>query len=323
MKTILGYYGYGNCGDEALKEATANIFGILPYTTPTQKTPLEEVIMGGGDVINPFFLDRVKDAKDVKILGVGLSYESQLDLLRKMPNLSEIFFRNKVDVDAAVAAGLNAKYTPDIAFTLDLPIKSFPQDKKKKTLGIMVADNISHSFSQKDPQQIHYGNYLKNELAVVLNDLRDYYHVVFIPMCHARYSYDVKMMYEILSFLPSSSVVEHTVMAHDMTPTKVIQLVSELDLVITMRFHGLIFSTLAGTPFINIGVTRKTKTYMHENALGDLSVEPFTLTRENLLDKIKLAEDPLTKIRIENCRDVNRQTVQEVKAYVQKEWLHS
>jgi polysaccharide pyruvyl transferase WcaK-like protein len=321
LKTILGYYGKGNCGDEALKEACAYIFGSgVPFTTPEESFS-NEIIMGGGDVINPYFLDCLKNVKDVKILGAGLGYESQLDLLLKLRNISEIFFRNKIDAVIAKDKGLNAKYTPDIAFVLDLPkdVYSLPKSKKKM-LGVMVADDISASYIQKDLQQIHYGVYLKNEIALVLAYLREFYHIVFIPMCHSKYGFDLKMIYEILSLTPPKPM-DYTVLPV-LSPKDVLSVVSQMDLMISMRFHGLIFSTLAGVPFINIGITRKTKTYMQENALGDLSIEPFSLTKASLLDTIKLAEDPLTRLRVENCRDVNRQEVKEVVNYVREHWTY-
>lgn len=323
--SVVGYYDRGNCGDQALKSAVAGMLdphASLTFTTPDEKGPLHDLaVMGGGDVIKPYFLERIKGAKDVRVLGAGLGYESELDLLASQKNVTEILFRNRCDAEAAKARGMNARYTPDIVFSLDVPTPlPVTRTPGKKLMGIMVADDISESYKQRDPQAIHYGNYLKNELALTLSDLRPYYRFVFIPMCHARYGYDVKMMYEVLNQIPPVTI-DHEVMPTDGDPAWVMRAVAAMDVVLTMRFHGLIFSTLAGVPVVNIGVTRKTNTYMLENGLGDLSFDPYSLTRGGLLKRVALAEDPLTKIRVEQARDVNRQLAAETTEYVRREWL--
>lgn len=315
MYTLLGYYHYNNCGDQALLAAALKILdGIeVAVASPKNKSKMtDKIILGGGDIINPFFLDLVKDARDVKVLGAGLGYESELDLLCRLDNVSQVFFRNRKDVELARARGLDAYYTPDIVFKLDVP-NVIKKPGKKKVLGIMLADSISASHKQKDFQQIHYGQFLKVTLASVLAELREYYRVVFIPMCHARYQYDVKMMYEVLSFLPPVEV-EHEVLSYA-EPEQVLEAVSQLDVLMTMRFHGLIFATLAGVPVINIGVTRKTETYMLEHGLEGLSVKPFTLSRERLLETVKYAEQAGTAEKILEVREEKRRQVDEVAAH--------
>jgi polysaccharide pyruvyl transferase WcaK-like protein len=319
--TILGYYHYKNCGDEALLAACKKVFDgcDVSYANPKKSEPLTgSVILGGGDIINPFFLNKVKEADDVKVFGAGLGYESEIELLEDC-KVSSALFRNKKDVVLALSKGLDARYTPDIVFNLDAPEETSRAGRKKKLLGVMVADSISESYKQRDPSQIHYGNYLKHALAIALCDLREYYKVVFIPMCHARYQYDVKMMYEVLSHLPPQEV-EHEIIEPGTSPQEVIRIVETLDVLATMRFHGLIFATLAGVPAINIGVTRKTQTYMEENSLQPLNIEPFSFTSQRFLEKIKVAEEPGTRGEMLKCRDENQKAAREAAAWVRENW---
>src|ERR1700690_1777427 len=150
---ILGWYNKGNCGDEAFKLAFKKIFPTeeLRFCTPDETTwPGADIhILGGGDVIKPYYLDYIKNyrmqhpgvVKDFYIVGAGLGYESELDLLKDL-RPKTMFLRNLEDVYLAQAKGFDAEYTPDLVFNLDaadythLPItKKFPN---KKTMAVFL-----------------------------------------------------------------------------------------------------------------------------------------------------------------------------------------
>jgi len=311
---VIGYYDANNNGDDALQLAIKKMLHGVDLAFPKYATS-KKVILGGGDVVNQFFLDRIPKDSELYLLGCGLGYETELDLLKDY-NIKEALFRNKKDAELAAAKGINASYTPDLVFALEpsetrlIDIKRVPP---KKLLGVMVADNVSSSYSQKDPRQIGYGQYLKAELADALLYLSEWYKIVFIPMSHAPYAYDTKMFYEIMSYMPPRHLDKE--LLPPLGAMEVIDVVSQMDLIITMRFHGVIYSTLTGTPFVNIGLTRKTQLFCHEHLLGDLCVAPMTFTTERLCAAIKTAEQNYTKPKIKAVKALK---IEEIAAVTDK-----
>src|SRR5690349_21478970 len=112
---ILGWYNQKNVGDEAFKE----VFGAVvrevdPGVTVsfhTQRLPSptpEKVILGGGDVIRPYYLQKIPPDVAVFPIGVGLGYESEIDLLRSA-KIPIALFRNLEDVNIAQSRSIMAE----------------------------------------------------------------------------------------------------------------------------------------------------------------------------------------------------------------------
>jgi polysaccharide pyruvyl transferase WcaK-like protein len=80
--------------------------------------------------------------------------------------------------------------------------------------------------------------------------------------------------------------------------------VSHFDLVISMKFHGIMFAVNQGVPFINIAETRKTQRFCLENNLAHLSIPRYSLEKERFLEVVKIAEAEETRqsIRVTSAR---------------------
>ena len=125
MIYIYGYYGYSNCGDEAFKCVFEKYFKEFEYKFTSPNNPPPEnpgkndlLILGGGNVIDPYFLNSIKNWSDrIFIVGVGISSIAGLDLLLPM-NPKTCYVRNKSELDIIKASLPNAEYTPDIVFSL-------------------------------------------------------------------------------------------------------------------------------------------------------------------------------------------------------------
>ena len=72
-------------------------------------------------------------------------------------------------------------------------------------------------------------------------------------------------------------------------------LIKQFELVISMKFHGIMFAVNQGVPFINIAETRKTQRFCAENGLAQLSIPRYSLERERFLDVVKIAEAEETR----------------------------
>jgi hypothetical protein len=126
---VLGWYHQKNVGDEAFKDVlravlrdadpSATVSFHTPFNT-LQSPPPDKVILGGGDVIRPFYLEKIP--REVKIfpIGVGLGYESEIELLGRA-NVPFALFRNIKDVELARSRRIDAKYCPDLTFFITEP----------------------------------------------------------------------------------------------------------------------------------------------------------------------------------------------------------
>ena len=312
--TFIGWYGRRNCGDDALQLAIQTLFSDYDLTFQCSSPTTENLVLGGGDVVCDLYLKLLGDKK-FNVLGAGLGYPGQVEFLKGKAR--EVFLRNQADVDLARQAGLDAYYTPDLAFALDVPICDpiLPQGKKK--LGIMVADTMNASVDGKHQKLLNYVEFLKWEVAECLRYLSEWYDLIFIPMSDFQYARDIRMIYDIESRLPG---ITAKIFPAPLDPLSTIKLISELDLLVTMRFHGIIFATLAGTPFVNLGVSRKTQLFCQENGLSDLSILPYALEYERFTEVVKCAETQGVRERLIKITAQKKHLLEQVIGYVKETW---
>jgi hypothetical protein len=78
------------------------------------------VVLGGGDVVAPFFLDWIPRGTKFSMVGVGLKYEeaSVRSLQDRGTDLTYAWYRNRIDVELAAAGSMKSAYIPDIVFSL-------------------------------------------------------------------------------------------------------------------------------------------------------------------------------------------------------------
>jgi hypothetical protein len=116
---ILGWYNKRNIGDDAFKEVFEAIASktdpgaTITYYTQRKIPPnTDKIILGAGDVVRPFYLDRIPKEADIYIVGAGLGYQSEIGLLegRSVPFA---LFRNEADAELARSHGIDSEYCPD------------------------------------------------------------------------------------------------------------------------------------------------------------------------------------------------------------------
>ena len=93
---ILGWYHQKNVGDEAFKDVfrtairQADPSVTVSFHTPfnsLKSPPPGKVILGGGDVVRPFYLQKIPPGVKIFPLGVGLGYESEVDARTGAPEI--------------------------------------------------------------------------------------------------------------------------------------------------------------------------------------------------------------------------------------------
>lgn len=310
MLVFVGWYGRGNSGDEAFKEVHELLFPGVPKTwlcdeefTPA---PDDVYVLGGGDVFLDYYICRLPKDAPFFAYGVGLTSPEWKDkVLEYGDRLQGIWLRNREDAEYLKAKGLNAHYTPDITFQLKEKIAAEPDPMPdwpapgEKLLVVMPSNNAQQDAARSGKfAEYFYQEYMKFSLAAQLDELAKYYSVLLLPLSFDSNDMDVLYCHEIASMMRHRLKVR--IAEEQLPPLKTARLVGKASLVLSMKFHGLMYATMGGVPFVNIGLTRKTEMYCLENGFADFSLRPYSFAHDPLMETVKRAEKPETRAYIEN-----------------------
>ncbi len=302
MINVVGWYGKRNVGDDAFVNAFAEalrLSGLQEKIVHLEQAPKsgEPALLGGGDVIRPFYVDSFSREQILIPFGVGLGYESEADLL-KHKAVPFCVVRNKADCELLKTANVDARFCPDLTFVLPDPVPALDSrdGSEKKRLCILLSDEVSPTFEDRAASKYMYYEYFKWELAKILDSLQEYYWVHMAAFStlpsidDRRINQDIYRRMETRNKVrlnePFSSVIEAR------------NFIAGFDLVITMKYHGMLFAVQSGVPFINLAETRKTQLFCQENGFQTLSVPPYSLEFGRVMSLVKTAENPSVRERL-------------------------
>lgn len=306
---FVGWYGRRNAGDEAFKEVHEVLFPGVPkrWIADVQDAgdPDGQVYMlGAGDVFLKYYLDMIPQQAKFFAYGIGLgSAEQYASVVAAKDRLLGIWLRNPADVEALRAQGVDAHYTPDLALLLGDVVQARPQHPvvqrcSRKRLVFCPSGNADQTALQRGDLADHfYYNYLKFALARTLDELVEYYDVVMLPLSHDYKDLDLGFIGQVHGLMRRPGNV-HPV-AEELPPLDVARLISDCQLCLSMKFHGLVFAALAAVPFVNIGLTRKTAMLCEDLGQPRLSIAPYTFTQAGVLAAVKTAEAPETRTALQ------------------------
>jgi polysaccharide pyruvyl transferase WcaK-like protein len=317
MKIIcLGYFERGNSGDEAFKYAHEWLFGAENIEFAKGRLDVDAiggrpVILGGGDVVAPFFLDWIPQGVEFHMLGVGLKYEeASLRAMREKGDaLRFSWLRNRVDVELARAGGFDCDYVPDIVYSLRDAVEPLPAEVEKQLgrLGrapyavVCLADHFNSRYELTDPSHNAYLEYFKWELARILDELADEYRVVFLPLSVYTNHQDERMHQEVTSRMKRADRVDH--ITAPLSPIQAISVVRRSSLVVSMKLHGNIYGLATKRPCVNIGVGRKQQLLYSESGLESCSVHPGELSQRTFFNALTSATSEPMRRQVSDLSD--------------------
>lgn len=322
---ISGYYGFGNAGDEAMLAAILEaIFEVVPnaqitvisgnpkYTAAKHGVkaigtfamfPILKALMncdlfisGGGSLLQDvtsnrslyYYLSIIYLAtllkKKVMIYAQGIG-----PLRRLTAQKSVAFVLNRVDMITVrdelskaelLRLGVNnapIEVTADAVLSMHavdpsigkMLLKDYPLSGVKKRIGVSV-------------RQWKNSIYYRKELAQALNELQEELdaEVVFIPM---SYPDDTKEAEEVASMMNRPPVV----LQKSYTTTELLALAGSVDLMIGVRLHALVFSSLMKKPVVGISYDPKIVNFLH--MIGQVPIGTLDdLKGDRLKDKCRL-----------------------------------
>lgn len=299
---IAGYHGYGNCGDEAtLMAMTSNIKEMAPDVNITAISHIPEltkteyninsvqrfnaievmraivksdiILSGGGTLIQNgtstrsllYYLSIIKFAKlfRKKVMlysnGIGPVVGKINRKLVKLVvnNVDLITLREEFSARDLADIGVKKPkihITADAAFTL----KSI---SKENAINILKNENIPLDkeiigISVREWNKAKDGlKYIKELTKVCDNMVKDGKTIVFIPMEHPK---DLEVSKKIMAQMEEESYI----LAKNYKPDEILGVVGEMNLILGMRLHMLLFSALKKVPMIGLVYDPKIEYYL-------------------------------------------------------------
>jgi polysaccharide pyruvyl transferase WcaK-like protein len=313
---FVGWYRRGNCGDEAFRDVHRLLFGgqDIEWITDADAELAPDnddsvYVLGGGDVFLPYYLRSIPANRKFFIYGVGLgSTEQRAAVVEQRHRILGAWLRNQEDVDELRAEGIEARFTPDIVFNLapEISQRASAQaeqlQKGRKSVALIVSNTATQdSYRSGNMAEFFYAQYMRLILAKIFSELTKYYDVFCIPFSSDRNDFDLGYLYDIVTNMSRQETVR--ILDRPMEPLEIGAIVANMDMVVSMKFHGLVFAAAAGVPFVNIGLTRKTKLICSQLGLEDLSLPPYSLTVDSVLAAVKVAESSSLRSRLNAARE--------------------
>jgi polysaccharide pyruvyl transferase CsaB len=318
---IIGYFGYGNTGDEAILESMISAFrkrnkdikfivfsgnpefisskyGVKSLSGSMRRNlkdviktikDADLVILGGGGFLFDYKLLNLLSWLLYVIVAKSLRRQVMIYAMGIGPintRLGKLFAKyalNKVDIISVRDKGskkllidLGVKKSP-IFVTADPAIIAPYETEKKNSVLRVVDSNKKHNLIGIAIRPWFNSDELKKVIAEVADslimDLNST--IVFIPM---EYGMDYDISKEVSNLMINSpKIMKYS------TPQHIYETISQMDLVIGMRLHSLIFATKAAVPIVGIIYDPKVDYFLQEINQSKYSINVNNVTYEDLL----------------------------------------
>jgi len=135
---------------------------------------------------------------------------------------------------------------------------------------------------------------LRGIFAKVADDLIENYKakIIFFPF---KFDKDVHISEEILSLMKNKN--QANVLKGRLEPEELLSFLSRLSLMVGVRLHSIIFSSMVNVPFIALNYDPKVKNFVEDLGLSELLLELDGISLKNIKDKIKYIRENNDKIK--------------------------
>lgn len=273
---IVGYYNHNNFGDDMYMLSFPSVLNkanleFVRVDDIEQKDwrDYDLVILGGGDIMCPYFLDKfkkwyhkVQPQIPCHAYSFGLPFPS---ILREghLDIFDYLICRNKDDTELLKERfGKDyVEYLPDFVFNEIISNTRLTPSQRgtKPIVSIFPANQCIH------------GNTM-NKLASFIEQYKDFYTFISYPMDTNpnNQSNDYKISLQLQQYAPSLQIHQGPYNFNALT-----QLMHQSYFAICNRLHSHIFAIMTGTPFISLYSTRKVRNLLDDFNLNELGTSLY------------------------------------------------
>jgi polysaccharide pyruvyl transferase WcaK-like protein len=247
----IGFFKFQNCGDELFNR----VFNTFLYPYHFEKinhielkkdfdvTDYEAFVIGGGDLIDPkqskpHYLDFKLLERPTFVCGIGVHNQTNMNEnttlhLKRFSKLASFISVRDHESQKALAHITPIDVYPDLVFSLDMPYR-IPKERKK--LGIILRELGQSGYELNDDMIADLSSQFECET-----------HVISMRKLDREYQLAKK------HFIGKKDITYHPYT----TPDQVIDAISQCDMIISLRYHGVILSAMMGKPVLGIDVSDK------------------------------------------------------------------
>lgn len=282
---VIGWYGHGNVGDEAYKLAFPLLFPdhTLDFSEKiNQEEPASCIILGGGDVFYPSFTRQFHNLPaSVRKVALSISLTANSDF-ESLKLFDRVYVRDYASALLASSHGFtNTTYMPDVTFMLTPDAAQgkewlknrFKESKNElynKVVVCVVSNYISHAKLDTLARDLTQFLGVSQYMAKTADDTSASF--VFLPFS-TNEPWDDRVSNSWVAnrckWYRKNLVVWD---APDVQTT--LNIIAAADACVSSRLHSSIFSTIAGTPFIDLTHHVKNLAFIDTVEKGEWSL-PF------------------------------------------------
>jgi len=282
---VFGFYSHMNVGDNLFTDVFHKLFPQHSFTFTDHITNnllknISAVFIGGGSMLcDKPNIENIKKLKLLPIYYIGIGSETlinpvHLDLM-KQAKLIALRSDHKLSIIRSINP--NTIVIPDLVYALATDIVPDPISKT-----VLVLPNIAVVPQNNDHHWKHTAwEWFRNEFSQFLDSIIDHgYKISFLSMCQDH------KLHDDFASLGIISSMKHRDIDYIIESDDIIKTISEHSIVITQRYHGIILSELARTPYVAIHHHDKLKeSYFNAGAF----VSYYGFSKQTMNDKFNLA----------------------------------
>jgi polysaccharide pyruvyl transferase WcaK-like protein len=295
---VYGYYGKHNLGDELFKEAFQHLFPELHFIftdhiVPEHLKDIETVFLGGGSLLlnRPDISEQslaILQNKKIFYLGVGIEEKIDPIHLELMRQAKYIATRSGSKVPYIQEhINSNCEYVPDLVFSLPYVKNDYPPKGFEASNRVLIFPNIYTLPTHQSPHWQHAAwHYFKSEFAQFLDWLvENNYQPSLYSLSHNTTGSDTWAATELLSQMQYRDY-------QYISPFRLFNFQSIADLIaysqvlITQRYHGMVLSEIANTPYVAISHHDKLQAFPTLN--GEI-IPYYGFNKQSLIDSFQRA----------------------------------
>jgi polysaccharide pyruvyl transferase WcaK-like protein len=286
---VLGWYNHDNCGDEAYKLAFPQV--LRNYDLVFTDKPIKNAsayILGGGDIISPFFLDSLKKINAPKhIMSVTLREGANAKDLKQFDSIR---VRDLASLELAKSKGIAASFVPDMTFVLEPNRENGRRiienhfriegnDLYEKIVTVVLNGHLvpGHDGTAMDASRFEKLCY---DIAVASDNINASF--VFVPF-GKRMPWDDRAA-NAISASRCKFWKKNVVIYDPLSPQETLDVIGASDMLISMRLHSSIFACICGVPFIDILHNHKNKYFLNTIGFKEFAIEYDNIGRRSLIE---------------------------------------
>lgn len=279
---VLGFYDRFNLGDEAYKQAIplafdrarANFTFACMDDVITVPAEVDIVIVGGGDVINSYFMERFQKLLSksnysgrVYAYSVGVPYE---DDAKYACMFDHMFVRSTADRDVIVRhiGSKNVTVMMDATFALPVPKSVVPSGTDARLhIGLCLAQPAFHGNTNE--------SYMLKSVVDAIETMKTssrstvHVHLLSFNTSQDPGESDIELNTKLFQMLTQQGLPATNHRTVD-DPAKMIKLIGGMRVMVCMRYHSLVFSLMCKRPTIALFCTPKM-----QRIVADLNASAF------------------------------------------------